>query len=184
MDLATHYLEVTLAILKNQKTLAERAMLQLEPTDFFKQPSDESNNIAIIVKHLAGNMRSRWKDFLITDGEKQDRNRDSEFINPPQDKRLLLELWEEGWNYVFDAIKSLDSNDLTKEVMIRDEPHTVIEAIQRQLDHYGQHIGQIIYLARHFKGKDFASLSIPKGQSEAFIPKSLKAKWATSSKSS
>ena len=101
-------------------------------------------------------------------------------LTPPQDRKSLLELWEKGWRYTFDAIESLTPNDVTKQVMIRDEPHTVLEAIERQVGHYGLHVGQIIYLARHFKGKDFTSLSIPKGQSEKFIPESLKAKWANS----
>ncbi len=180
MDLATHYLEVSLASFKRQKALAEKAMQQLTDSDFYKQPSEESNSIAVIIKHLAGNMHSRWQDFLTTDGEKSDRNRDSEFVDPPQDKESLLNLWEKGWHYTFAAIENLSPAEVTKQVMIRDEPHTVIEAIERQVDHYGQHVGQIIYLARHFKGKDFISLSIPKGQSKAFIPESLKVKWANS----
>ena len=180
MDLAKHYLEVALKSFKRQKTLAEKAMEQLADEDFYKQPDQESNSIAIIIKHLAGNMRSRWLNFLTTDGEKVDRNRDSEFVDPPQGKQSLLELWEKGWQYTFNAIESLNPDDVNKQVMIRDEPHTVVEAIERQVDHYAQHVGQIIYLARHFKGKGFASLSIPKGQSEAFIPESLKSKWANS----
>ncbi len=178
MNLANHYLEVALISFKRQKALAEKAMVQLPDGDFYKQPDEDSNSIAIIIKHLAGNMRSRWLNFLTTDGEKSDRNRDSEFIDPPKNREELLDLWEKGWRYTFDAIEGLSPNDVTKQVMIRDEPHTVVEAIERQVDHYGQHIGQIIYLARHFKDKEFASLSIPKGQSEKFIPESLKAKWA------
>lgn len=178
MDLASHYLEVSLDNFKRQKALAEKAMVQLADAELYKQPDPQSNSIAIIIKHLAGNMRSRWLDFLTTDGEKSDRNRDSEFVEPPEIRVDLLELWEKGWSYVFTAIESLSPSDLTTEVMIRDQSHTVVQAIERQIDHYAQHVGQIIYIARHLKGEQFTSLSIPKGESEKFIPESLKAKWA------
>jgi hypothetical protein len=131
----------------------------------------ESNSIAIIVKHMAGNMRSRWRDFLTTDGEKPDRNRDTEFEAPPKTRVELMEMWEGGWKYVFDALEPLTDADLTRTVMIRSEPHSVMQAINRQVAHYAHHVGQIVFLAKHFAtkaGKKWESLSVPRGQSRQF----------------
>lgn len=143
-------------------------MAQIGDDDFFRLPDERSNSIAIIVKHMAGNMRSRWTDFLTSDGEKPDRSRDYEFILVDGDTREnLTNVWENGWKTLFDALNPLKPEDLIGTVLIRNEPHTVIEAINRQLTHYAYHAGQIVYLARHWS-KDWESLSIPKGKSEEF----------------
>lgn len=128
----------------------------------------ESNSIAIIVKHLAGNMRSRWLDLLTTDGEKPDRNRDTEFETPPTTRAQLTEMWERGWKYVFDALEPLTEADLTRTVTIRTEPHSVMQAINRQIAHYAHHVGQILFLAKHLtftKTGKWESLSVPRGKS-------------------
>lgn len=153
------------------KTLSERAMAQCPDEGLFTALDAESNSIAIIVKHMAGNMRSRWRDFLTTDGEKPDRNRDTEFEKPPATRKELLELWEHGWKYVFDAMGGLRDADLTKTITIRTTPHSVMQAITRQVAHYAHHAGQIVFLAKHFAvqatGK-WESLSIPRGKSSQF----------------
>jgi hypothetical protein len=141
----------------------------------------ESNSIAIIVKHMAGNMRSRWRDFLTTDGEKPDRNRDTEFETPPKTRAELMEMWEGGWKYVFDALEALTDADLTRTVTIRSEPHSVMQAINRQVAHYAHHVGQIVLLAKHFAtnaGKKWESLSVPRGQSKQFAAEVAKGKKA------
>lgn len=151
------------------KDLAENALDQVIDKDFFTMLDDESNNIAIILKHVAGNMRSRWTDFLTSDGEKSDRNRDQEFILKPEDTRSnIMQKWEDEWKTVFDALEPLKPRDLDKTVFIRCEPHSVIESINRQLTHYAYHIGQIVFLAKHFSKSKWQSLSIPKGKSEEF----------------
>jgi hypothetical protein len=130
-----------------------------------------SNSIAIIVKHMAGNMRSRWKDFLTTDGEKPDRNRDTEFEAPPKTRAELIAMWEGGWKYLFDALAPLSESDLARTVTIRSEPHSVMQAINRQVAHYAHHVGQIVLLAKHFAtkaGKKWETLSVPRGQSKQF----------------
>src|SRR5262249_37180153 len=129
----------------------------------------ESNSVAILVRHLAGNMRSRWTDFLTSDGEKPDRYRDQEFIIDLNTKRSeLIEWWEGGWRYVFDAIEALRSEDIMRTVTIRQEPHTVLQAINRQLGHYAGHVGQIVFLAKHLKSSEWKTLSVPRGQSKQF----------------
>ena len=128
----------------------------------------ESNSIAVIVKHLAGNMRSRWMDFLTTDGEKPDRNRDSEFESPPATRAELMQMWEWGWGFIFRALEPLTDADLARTVRIRTEPYTVHEAIQRQIAHYAYHVGQIVFLAKHFRSAGWKSLSIPRGKSKDF----------------
>jgi hypothetical protein len=131
----------------------------------------ESNSIAIIVKHISGNMRSRWRDFLTTDGEKPDRHRDTEFEEPPKTRSELMELWERGWKYLFDALEPLTEADMTRTVTIRTEPHSVMQAINRQMAHYAHHIGQILFLAKHLAVKatgKWDSLSVPRGQSKQF----------------
>jgi hypothetical protein len=146
-------------------------MAQCPDEGLFVTLDAESNSIAIIVKHMAGNMRSRWRDFLTTDGEKLDRNRDTEFEAPPKTRVELMEMWEGGWKYVFDALEPLTDADLTKTVMIRSEPHSVMQAINRQLAHYAHHVGQIVFLAKHFAtkaGKKWETLSVPRGQSKQF----------------
>ena len=164
----TSYLEDSLAVLRVYKSLGERAMAQLSDEQLQLAIDPESNSIAIIIKHLAGNMRSRWIDFLTTDGEKPDRNRDSEFDAPPATRAALMELWEAGWQRVFTALEPLNDSDLERTVYIRNEPHSVMQAINRQVAHYALHIGQIIFLAKHLQSSRWVSLSIPRGKSGDF----------------
>ncbi|HEX4546719.1 MAG TPA: DUF1572 domain-containing protein [Candidatus Acidoferrum sp.] len=167
-QLTTSYWKDSLNVFRYYKKLGDRAMAQCPDEGLFRTPGEESNAIAIIVKHLAGNMRSRWMNFLTTDGEKPDRNRDSEFEQPPKTRAELLELWERGWKYVFDALEPLTEADLTCTVTIRTEPHSVMQAINRQIAHYSYHVGQIVYLARHFAGNNWQTLTIPRKKSAEF----------------
>jgi len=167
--LAAHFLEDALAVFRKYKRLGEDAMAQLDDAEFFAQIDAEANSVAVIVKHLAGNMRSRWTDFLTTDGEKPDRERDAEFeIEAGATRAEVSEWWEAGWRCVFEAVEPLHSSDLARTVFIRGEPHTVVKAINRQLTHYAYHVGQIVLLAKHFKSEQWQSLSIPRGRSELF----------------
>jgi hypothetical protein len=158
----TSYLEDSLAILRQYKGLGERAIAQVSDEHLTVALDPESNSIATIVKHIAGNMRSRWTDFLTSDGEKPDRNRDTEFEAPPATRTELMRIWEDGWSRVFNAIEPLTPADLERTVTIRNEPHSVMQAINRQLAHYATHIGQIIFLAKHFQSANWQSLSIPR----------------------
>jgi hypothetical protein len=164
----TSYLEESLAVLRQYKQLAERAIAQVTDEQLLTALDEEMNSIAILVKHMAGNMRSRWTDFLTSDGEKPNRNRDNEFIEPPKTRRELMQLWEGGWARVFSALEPLSDADLTRTVIIRGEPHSVMQAITRQLAHYACHCGQIIFLAKHFQSNRWKSLSIPRNKSEEF----------------
>jgi len=167
----TSYVKDSIDLFRYYKKLGERAMAQCPDEGLFATLDAESNSIAIIVKHLAGNMRSRWMDFLTTDGEKPDRNRDTEFEDPPKTRAALMELWERGWKYVFDALEPLREADLTRTVTIRTEPHSVMQAINRQMAHYAHHVGQIVILAKHLTAKatgKWDSLSVPRGKSAAF----------------
>ena len=169
MTVEEHYLQEAASEFQKMKALAERAMAQMSEAQFFRQIDAESNSIALIVKHIAGNARSRWTDFLTSDGEKPDRQRDTEFELAPADtKTALLEQWEDGWRRVFAAVEPLKGEDLLRTVFIRGEPHTVVRAINRQLTHYAQHIGQILFLAKHLAGEKWQTLSIPRGKSEEF----------------
>lgn len=161
---STSYLQDSVRVFENYKTLAERAMAQVTDEHLFTILDHEMNSIALIVKHMAGNMRSRWTDFLTTDGEKPDRNRDSEFVEPPATRDALLALWEQGWQYVFTAIQPLSEEDLSRAVTIRGEPHSVMQAINRQIAHYAYHCGQIVLLAKHFNHDSWQSLSLPRRQ--------------------
>ncbi|MHC4959400.1 MAG: DinB family protein [Planctomycetota bacterium] len=153
------------------KDLAERAMAQLDDAQLQAAPDAEANSVAVIVKHMAGNMRSRWTDFLTTDGEKPDRHRDTEFEEPPATRAGLLELWENGWASVFDALEPLGTGDVTRTVTIRGREHTVMQAVHRQLTHYAYHVGQIVYVARMLKGpEDWKTLSIARGASGDYVP--------------
>ncbi len=164
-----HYLKDVINQFRKLRELADKAISQVADKDLFAMPNEHSNSIAIILKHMAGNMRSRWRDFLTSDGEKADRNRDSEFIIEKGDsKKSILQAWERGWQYLFDALEPLEPDDLKKTVLIRTEPHTVIEATNRQLAHYAYHVGQIVFLARSLAGSQWQSLSIPKGKSDEF----------------
>jgi len=158
----TSYLEDALELFRYYKGLAERAMEQIAEEKLFESLDKENNSISIVVKHMAGNMRSRWTDFLTTDGEKPDRNRDAEFEAPPATRAELMDLWERGWAYVFTAIEPLSDADLGRTVTIRGEAHSVMQAINRQLAHYANHVGQIVMLAKHFAGARWTSLTIPR----------------------
>lgn len=164
----TSHVQDSAALFHYYKKLGERAMAQAPDPALFAVLGPESNSIAIIVKHLAGNMRSRWMDFLTTDGEKADRHRDTEFENPPATRAGLIEMWERGWSYVFGALEPLTDADLGRTVYIRGEAHSVMQAIARQTVHYSLHIGQIILLAKHFANANWQSLSVPRGQSEEY----------------
>jgi hypothetical protein len=165
----TDYVSDSLAIFRQYKGLAEKSMTQINDEDFFRLVDPESNSIAIIVKHIAGNMRSRWTDFLTTDGEKPDRHRDTEFeMDPNATRAEIMQLWDRGWQLVFDALAPLTAADLDRKIFIRGEPHSVMQAINRQVAHYANHIGQIILLAKHFKGANFQTVSIPKQKSAEF----------------
>jgi Protein of unknown function (DUF1572) len=170
-QLTTSYVKDSTDIFRQYKRLGERAIAQCPDEALFVMLDAESNSIATIVKHMAGNMRSRWRDFLTTDGEKPDRNRDTEFETPPKTRAEIMEMWEGGWKYVFDALAPLSESDLARTVMIRSEPHSVMQAINRQVAHYAHHVGQIVLLAKHFAtkaGKKWESLSVPRGQSKQF----------------
>ena len=165
------YLRSVVKDFRLYKSLGERAMAQCPDEGLFTTLDQESNSIAIIVKHMAGNMRSRWTDFLTSDGEKPDRHRDSEFEEPPKTRAELLDLWERGWKYLFDALEPLTDADLARTVTIRTEPHSVMQAINRQVAHYAHHVGQIVFLAKHLTVKatgKWDSLSVPRGQSKQF----------------
>jgi hypothetical protein len=168
LQFTTSYLEDALELFHHSKKLAERAMEQVPDEHLFAPLDIETNSIAVIVKHLSGNMLSRWTDFLITDGEKPDRNRDGEFADPPQTRQAMLESWGNGWSRLFNTLESLSEADLVRTVTIRGEPHSVMQAINRQVAHYSLHVGQIILLAKHFAGPRWKSLSVPRNQSVEF----------------
>ncbi|MBV9210084.1 MAG: DUF1572 family protein [Acidobacteria bacterium] len=165
-SIAKHYLEEAVRSFRSYRKLAEKALAQVDEGEFFAALDEESNSIAVIIKHMTGNMFSRWTDFLTTDGEKPDRHRDMEFVLTPEMSRAdLMERWERGWRCVFEAIEPLQPEDLSRVVFIRGEEHTVLQAINRQQTHYAMHIGQIIFLAKHFKSAGWKSLSIPRNRS-------------------
>ena len=173
-SLGAHYLRDALERFRESKRQAERAMAQVGDDDFFRALDAESNSIALVVKHMSGNMRSRWTDFLTTDGEKPDRDRDSEFEDDPEATRDdLMRRWEEGWRAVFAAVEPLGEEDLMRTVMIRNEPHTVVQAINRQLTHYAHHAGQIVFLAKHLASDRWQTLSVPRGGSRTFNKKMM-----------
>jgi uncharacterized damage-inducible protein DinB len=164
----TSYLKDSLDVFRYYKKLGERAMAQCPDNALFESLDAESNSIAIVVKHMAGNMRSRWMDFLTTDGEKPDRYRDTEFETPPKTRDELMELWERGWKYVVDALEPLGDEDLVRTITIRTEPHSVMQAINRQVAHYSYHLGQIVYVAKHLAGNKWQTLTVPKKKSAEF----------------
>ena len=171
LELTTSYLKDSLTLFRYYKKLAERAMEQVTDEQLSAVLDGEMNSIAIIVKHMAGNMRSRWTDFLISDGEKSDRNRDGEFESPPATRAALMNLWDEGWASVFTALEPLSDADLNRTVTIRGEAHSVMQAINRQIAHYAYHCGQIVFLAKHLQATQWKSLSVPRGKSEVFNQK-------------
>src|SRR5947208_12788937 len=163
------YLSNVIQDFKNLKKFTEKALAQLKPNDYHWQPDEESNSIAIIIKHLSGNMISRWTDFLTTDGEKPERNRDIEFVMlPDMTKDDMLAYWERGWQCVFEAVGPLKPDDLMRTIRVRGQDHTVVQAINRQLAHYAYHVGQIVFLAKHFKSSEWQNLSVPKNRSAEF----------------
>jgi len=169
VDLAVHYLDEIRRQFRGYKRLGEGAMAQLKDEELFITLDPESNSVAILVKHLTGNMRSRFTDFLTSDGEKPDRNRDQEFeIGPGTTRADIMRRWEEGWSCVFSAMAALKPQDLMRTVTIRGEPHTVLQAINRQLAHYSAHVAQIIFLAKHLRSSDWKTLSVPRGKSAEF----------------
>jgi hypothetical protein len=165
LELTTSFLKDSVEVLRYYKRLGERAMEQAPEAGLFATLDTESNSIAIIVKHMHGNMRSRWTDFLTTDGEKPDRNRDTEFEAAPTTRAELIAQWETGWRHVFEALAGLTESDLSRQVVIRTEAHSVMQAINRALGHYAYHTGQIVYLAKHFAGANWKALTIPRGKS-------------------
>jgi hypothetical protein len=171
-DLAAHYLEEAIRQMKGHKRLGEGALAQLSDEQFFVTLDPESNSVAIVVKHLAGNMRSRFTDFLTSDGEKPDRHRDSEFeLSSATTRAEVMQWWEAGWKIVLHALTALKPEDVSRTVYIRHEPHSVLQAINRQIAHYAYHVGQIVFLAKHMRSTEWKNLSVPRGQSEQFNAK-------------
>jgi hypothetical protein len=168
LQFTTSYLEDSRAVFHYYKKLAERAMEQVSDAELFTSLDDEGNSIAVIVKHIAGNMRSRWTDFLTSDGEKPNRDRDSEFLDPPATREALLVAWEDGWARLFGALEPLTDADLGRTITIRGEAHSVMQAVNRQLAHYPHHVGQIVMLAKHFAGERWKTLSVPRNKSAEF----------------
>jgi hypothetical protein len=167
-EFTTSYLKESLAVFRQYKKTTEGAMAQVSEAQLSETLDDETNSIAIIVKHITGNMRSRFTDFLTSDGEKPDRNRDGEFVLAPSTRGDLMKMWELGWEGVFNALTPLSDEDLGRTVTIRGEPHSVMQAINRQIAHYALHCGQIILLARHFAGDQWKSVSVPRNRSAEF----------------
>jgi hypothetical protein len=167
-EFSTSYLQDSVSVFRYYKKLTERAMEQVTDEQLFCVLDGESNCIAIIVKHMVGNMRSRWTDFLVSDGEKPDRKRDTEFEDPSATRAELMKMWEQGWTYVFNALEPLSDADMERTVEIRGEPHSVMQAINRQIAHYAYHCGQIVFLAKHLQAGEWKSLTVPRGKSEDF----------------
>ena len=165
---STSYLEDSIALFRFYKKMAEGAIEQVTDEQLFATLDEEMNSIAIIVKHMAGNMRSRWTDFLTSDGEKSNRNRDTEFLTPPATRADLTQVWNDAWDKVFEALNPLSDQDIERTVTIRGEPHSVMQAINRQIAHYAYHCGQIVFLAKHFKASEWKSLSVPRNKSADF----------------
>jgi hypothetical protein len=168
LKFTTSYPEDALTLFRYYKKLAERALEQVTDEQLLTVLDGEANSIAIIVKHMAGNMRSRWMDFLTSDGENPDRNRESEFEDPPGTREALMKLWEQGWNYLFTAIEPLSQADMDRTITIRGEAHSVMQAINRQMGHYSYHCGQVVFLAKHLQHEGWKSLTIPRGKSADF----------------
>jgi hypothetical protein len=169
--LTTSYLEDSLSLFRYYKKLAEKAMEQVTDEQLSAVLDPEMNSIALIVKHMTGNMRSRWTDFLTSDGEKPNRDRDTEFVEPPSSREEMMSMWESGWNCVFSALEPLSPEDMTRTVFIRGEAHSVMQAVNRQIAHYAYHCGQIVFLAKHFQHAQWKSPTVPRGQSATFNQK-------------
>lgn len=162
------YVEDSLELFRYYKRLAESAIAQVADDQLYIALDGDANSIAVTVKHIAGNMRSRWTDFLTSDGEKPDRNRDSEFVEPPASREALMHIWDDGWALVFAALEPLTDADLTRTITIRGENHSVMQAMNRQMAHYSYHIGQVVLLAKHFAAERWRSLTIPRNRSADF----------------
>ncbi|ASN05442.1 DUF1572 domain-containing protein [Virgibacillus necropolis] len=169
MSFGNEYLQVVQDRFKSVKTLGNKTICQLSEEDIHWVFNEESNSVAVIVKHLSGNMVSRWSDFLVSDGEKPYRNREQEFENNISSKQDLVAIWEKGWNILFETLNDLGEQDLLKKIYIRSERHTVLDAIERQMAHYAYHVGQIVYIGKQLKDGDWKTLSIPKGKSEEYL---------------
>ena len=168
-SLAAHVLEDVLITFRRQKELVERALDQVDDADFFRTIDAESNSIAIIVKHVGGNLRSRWTDFLTVDGEKPDRDRDGEFVVPSEASRAaIMKIWDDGWTALTNTFSALHPTDLSTTVLVRGEALSAIEAMHRSVAHIAQHAGQIVLLAKHYRSADWKTLSIARGASKAF----------------
>ena len=170
---STSYIEDSLSLFRYYKKLGEGAIEQLSDAQLFVALDAEMNSVAIVMKHMAGNMRSRWTDFLTSDGEKPNRNRDSEFEQAPSTRAELLEVWNDGWDRVFSALEPLSDSDLERTITIRGEPHSVMQAVNRQIAHYSYHVGQIVFLAKHLNASGWKSLSVPRNKSAEFNRKVL-----------
>ncbi|MFI5249432.1 MAG: DUF1572 domain-containing protein [Gemmatimonadales bacterium] len=168
LEFTTSHLKDALAVFRVYKKLGDGAIAQVADDQLTVVLDTEMNSIAQIVKHMAGNMRSRWTDFLTTDGEKPNRARETEFVDPPVTRAGVLAMWEAGWQLVFAALEPLSDDDLARVVLIRGERHSVMQAINRQMTHYAYHVGQIVLLAKHFQGAAWRSLSIPRGASTRY----------------
>lgn len=167
--IAAAYLDEARRSFRGYKRLAEGALSQLGDADFFYTPDQESNSVAVVMKHISGNLRSRWTDFLTTDGEKPDRNRDQEFeMNAQANREQIMRSWEDGWNCVFQTLAALQPGDFDRTVYIRGDAHSVLQAINRSLAHIAYHVGQIVYLGKHIRTSQWQSLSIPRGKSAEF----------------
>jgi uncharacterized damage-inducible protein DinB len=167
-DILRNYHSDAVRSFRSYKKLAERAIEQVSDEEFFAAIDAESNSLAVIVKHIAGNLHSRWRDFLTTDGEKPDRNRDTEFEMIGDTRESLMDFWERGWQTLFDSLERLSEDDFARTVTIRGEPHTVVEAINRQVTHYSYHVGQIVFLAKHLRSSEWKNLSVPRNRSADF----------------
>jgi len=168
LEFTTSCLHDSISLFRYYQNLGEKAMAQLSEQQLSKQMDPEMNSVAQIVKHMAGNMRSRWTGFPEADGEKPDRNRDREFDQPPTTRAQVMALWNDGWQRVYAALEPLSDSDMGKRTNIRGEGHSIMQAVHRQLGHYAYHVGQIVFLAKHLRGAEWESLSIPRGRSADF----------------
>ncbi|KYG34349.1 DUF1572 family protein [Alkalihalobacillus trypoxylicola] len=169
MNLGNEYLKIVQDRFQSIKSLGDKTISQLSEKDIHWKYNETSDSVSIVVKHLSGNMISRWSDFLTTDGEKASRNRDQEFVDDKTSKQEMIFIWEKGWNILLDTLKGLENQDLLKKITIRGEHHTVIEAIERQMAHYSYHVGQIVYIGKLIKDVNWETLSISIGKSEEYL---------------
>ena len=174
MDVGNEYLKIVKERFESVKSLGDKTISQLSEEDIHWELNEASNSVAIIAKHLSGNMNSRWSDLLTSDGEKFTRNRDQEFEDDIPSKQEMIAIWDKGWNTLFDSLNGLENQDLLKNITIRGEGHTVLEAIERQMAHYAYHVGQIVFIGKQLKDEEWETLSIPKGKSEEYLQQKLK----------